>query len=224
MAQLIHVVPRAATPAWNPRGALGLICSVRFQIRTAVAQKVFHFVPPVSHFGSARTATGQESAAIARRNEAPFGPSFAVSVLTEETMSGQRNDDRVPGPRLDCAGVEKRREVRYELSIEIEVSGIDRNGEVFHVRTFTRNVSKWGCRFLMSVEVKEDDIIALHVISSQAGESAQTQQSLFQVLHVKREQDGWLVGAWKMDNEDVWGIDLEKAAKTEKDIRESRKA
>jgi hypothetical protein len=144
-------------------------------------------------------------------------------MLAEETMSGQRYDDRVPDQRQDCAGVENRREVRYELPIKIEISGIDRNGEVFHVQTLTRDVSKRGCRFPMSVEVKVDDIIALHVVSSPAGESAEARQSLFQVLHVNREKDGWLVGAWKMDDRNEWGIDLEKAIKTDGDISEPEK-
>jgi hypothetical protein len=139
-------------------------------------------------------------------------------------MPGRSNHERAPDACTDRAEREKRKEQRFELSIAIEVSGIDRNGEVFHIRTFTRDVSRWGCRFLMSVEVKTDDIVALRVISSPAeGSAAQTQQSLFQVLHVNREKDGWLVGAWKMDDEDVWGIDLEQATRTEEGFSKSRK-
>ena len=126
-------------------------------------------------------------------------------------MSGRRNDERAPEHSLDQLEREKRREQRYKLSIAIEVSGIDRNGEVFHVRTVTMDVSKWGCRFRMPVEAKPNDIVALQVICPPPGKPAHPQQSLFQVLHVQREKDGWLVGAWKMDDEDVWGIDVELA-------------
>jgi len=39
----------------------------------------------------------------------------------------------------------ERREDRFALPFEIEVSGINSDGEVFHVAVQTRNVSQWGC-------------------------------------------------------------------------------
>jgi hypothetical protein len=130
-------------------------------------------------------------------------------------MPGQRNDDKVTDPRMAMAHQGERREVRYEVPIEIEVSGIDPNGAVFHEPTFTRNVSQWGRAFLLSIELKADDIVSVCVASTDTGEFGPAQRSLFQVVRVTQEEVGWLVGAWKIDSGDIRGADLEKIAKHE---------
>jgi hypothetical protein len=125
-------------------------------------------------------------------------------------MSRQRNDDREPEQRVAAASLAVRYEPRYAVPIGIEVTGIDRNREAFHERTFTRNVSEWGCAFLLPVELKKDDIISLRVAGADKEEIEPAPQSLFQVVRVTREGNGWLVGTWKMENKDVWGANLEK--------------
>lgn len=116
---------------------------------------------------------------------------------------------------MASAHLEVRREFRYNVPFEIEISGVDRNGKVFRERTLTEDVSEWGCGFLLSVELKTDDMIALRVTSGDPKESAERQASLFQVRHVEREKGGWRIGAWKMDAQDVWGINLEEVGKPE---------
>jgi hypothetical protein len=123
---------------------------------------------------------------------------------------------------MASAHLEERREQRYTVPIAIEVSGIDRSGEVFRERTFTSNISEWGCGFLLSVELKADEMIALGVTSKLPEKPAQARQSLFQVRHVERHEGGWLVGAWKMDSEDVWGAKLEKIGQPNESTLESR--
>jgi hypothetical protein len=44
---------------------------------------------------------------------------------------------------------------------------------------------------------------------------ATARQSLFQIVRVNREADGWSVGAWKVDSENFWGADIEKIIKRE---------
>jgi len=126
-----------------------------------------------------------------------------------EERKGQKERDL----RMATAHLRQQRETRYTVPIEIEISGIAQNGEVFHERMFTRDVSEWGCGFVTSVELKTDNIIALRVASRDAAESARARQSLFQVRGVLPEEHGWLVGARKMDDGNVWGADLEKIAK-----------
>jgi hypothetical protein len=137
-------------------------------------------------------------------------------------MPGQQNDGIAWDLRMATVHLQRRRELRYRVPIEIEISGIKPNGEAFHERTFTRNVSEWGCGFVTSIEMKEDDMIALRVASRDAEETTQARQSLFQVRRVTPEKDRWLVGAWKMDTGNVWGMDLEKMAEPEGGEIESR--
>ena len=138
-------------------------------------------------------------------------------------MSRQRNDDREPEQRVAAASLAVRYEPRYAVPIEIEVTGIDRNREAFHEHTFTRNVSEWGCAFLLPVELKKDDIISVRVAGADKEEIEPGVQSLFQVVRVTREGNGWLVGTWKMENKDVWGANLEKIGHQEEGALQSGK-
>jgi hypothetical protein len=133
-------------------------------------------------------------------------------------MPDRRNGQNIPDLRMASSHLQERREVRYPISIEIEVSGIDQDGQAFHERTVTKNVSEWGCSFLLSIELKPDDIVALRV----ALPKKESAQSLFQVLRVTREEARWSVAAWKVDGASAWGVDLEKVAKAAEGTRESR--
>jgi PilZ domain-containing protein len=104
----------------------------------------------------------------------------------------------------------ERREERFALPFEIEVSGINGEGSVFHATVQTRNVSRWGCGFVSPIELRKDDIVAIRVASPEEAGVAKRPTIRFQVVRVEREKDGWGVGAWKMDQDDVWGIELDK--------------
>ncbi|HLZ12701.1 MAG TPA: PilZ domain-containing protein [Candidatus Acidoferrum sp.] len=106
----------------------------------------------------------------------------------------------------------ERREERFALPFEIEVSGINGEGEVFHMSLKTRNASEWGCGFLSPIEMKKDDIVAIRVASPDGPGAVQRLPVRFQVVHVERETGGWAIGAWKMESDDVWGIELEMMA------------
>jgi hypothetical protein len=130
-------------------------------------------------------------------------------------MSRRTNDEKVSDLLMASTHQRERREVRYALAIAIFVSGIDRQGRAFHERTSTTNVSAWGCGFRISVELDIDDIVALQASPIENGGAATTRQSLFQIVRVNREADGWTVGAWKVDSENFWGADIEKIIKGE---------
>jgi len=106
----------------------------------------------------------------------------------------------------------ERREERFALPFEIEVSGISSDGEVFHVRVQTRNVSQWGCGFRSPIELKKNDIVAIRVAAPEGPGVIQRPPIRFQVVHVAREEKGWAIGAWKMESDDAWGIELQKMA------------
>jgi hypothetical protein len=137
-------------------------------------------------------------------------------------MTGKRHDGTLHEAVMASSHLQERREARYEVPFEIEVSGLDNRGAVFHERTITRNVSEWGCGFVLPVQLKADDMIAVRLCTRSAAEPAQLRQSVFQVRHVARNPDGWLIGAWKMDNNDLWGTDLETLGKPEGDKLASR--
>ena len=104
----------------------------------------------------------------------------------------------------------ERREERFALPFEIAVSGINGEGEAFHITVQTRNVSEWGCGFLSPMELKKNDIIAIRVVTPEGPGALQRPPIRFQVVRVEREAEGWDVGAWKMEADDAWGIELEK--------------
>ena len=138
-------------------------------------------------------------------------------------MSAHLKDGKGQDPRMASAHLQERREVRYIVTIAIEVSGISGTGEIFHERTFTNNVSEWGCEFILPVELKVEGIIALRVARPDARESAQARQTLFQVVRVTREEGGWLVGAWKMGSENPWGTELDSFAKPDEGDLKARR-
>lgn len=138
-------------------------------------------------------------------------------------MGRDRKQGVVPHTYLASAHLQERREPRYKASVEIEVSGIHQNGEVFRERTVTRDLSEWGCGFLLSFELKADDIILVCVIPAETGTLDQARQALFQVVCVVSEGDRWLVGVWKVENSDLRGVSLEKFGKPEDVSREARK-
>ena len=125
-------------------------------------------------------------------------------------MSREPKDNSGQEGRIATASLAVRYETRYDIPIEIEVIGIDRNGEVFHERTVTKDVSEWGCAFLLSVELKKDDIISLRVIPKDGLQIAPAQQAAFQIVRITLVENGWSIGAWKMESKGVWGAEFQK--------------
>jgi len=100
---------------------------------------------------------------------------------------------------------------------------MDNEGEAFHERTRTLNVSEWGCVFLSSQQLGLDHIFALRPLTKGAGDSGNTPITMFQVVRVRREADSWLIGAWKFGTGDVWGIDFNTLPQPKEGTEASRK-
>ncbi len=82
-------------------------------------------------------------------------------------MADQSNV-KLPDAEMASVHQSERREERFELPFEVQVSGIDSEGAVFHFTVQTRNVSRWGCGFVSPIELRKDDIVALRVASPDA--------------------------------------------------------
>jgi hypothetical protein len=104
----------------------------------------------------------------------------------------------------------ERRETRYSLAIEIWVEGIDANGGIFHFGAVTRDVSEWGCSFSASTEIDVDDIVSIKLRESSKGRADSGAPTLFQVVRVKRENRGWLIGSWRLNDEGPWSAEIER--------------
>lgn len=124
---------------------------------------------------------------------------------------------------MGSAHLETRREVRYPLEVEIEVSGVDAEGRAFHERTKTRNVSEWGCAFVSARKLTLDSILALRAASDGGDTAGEAPVAIFQVVRAEREENKWLVGAWKFGGADIWGVDFKKLPEPEEGSRNSRR-
>lgn len=138
-------------------------------------------------------------------------------------MTSDQNEKNIARTYLASSHMQERREPRYDAKIDIEVSGIDQTRNIIHERTVTTNISEWGCGFTLPIEVKLGDILLVRVTSAHTENAGPARQAMFQVVRVAREEDGWLVGAWKMDSIDVWGGHLEELGRLEQSRLEARK-
>jgi hypothetical protein len=165
---------------------------------------------PLQESAKVCTRPGQPSDANQVVEQWRLGIEFAA-LLPGERMAERRN---VKPPNSGMASLHKseRREERFALPFEIDVSGINGDGEVFHITLQTRNASQWGCGFLSPIELRTDDIVAIRVASPGGPVAVQRLPIRFQVVRVDSEAGGWAIGAWKMEPDDVWGIELEGMA------------
>lgn len=124
----------------------------------------------------------------------------------------KQGDVKLPDAGMASFHESERREERFALPFPIEVSGINGDGEVFHVTVQTRNVSHWGCGFLSPIEMKKNDIVAIRVAAAKGVGVIERPPIRFQVVRADREERGWAIGAWKMESDDAWGVELETMA------------
>lgn len=107
---------------------------------------------------------------------------------------------------------DRRREPRFPISILIEVRGFDRDGQAFCERTMTLDASEWGVGFNLSLELEKDAIIAVRVADSAVHSPPDARPVMFQVMYSERDKHGWKMGAWKMDSERAWCVNLPNMA------------
>lgn len=137
---------------------------------------------------------------------------------------GRRSSETGREAKMASIHVDERREARYAIAFDIEVSGMDRDGRVFRQRTTTINVSEWGCGFLCSTQLRKDDIVSIRQIPASAPDHHPAADAvLFQVVRSERTPKGWLVGVWKMDSQRPWSVLLDESAEPDHGDRRARK-
>lgn len=101
-------------------------------------------------------------------------------------------------------GLEPVREERRPLQIPVEVCGFNLRGRFFSERSETSNVSVGGCKFCLRTQIVPDAIVALRVVSGHKRGGQGTSPVLFQVVRVERDSNQWVVGAIKLQSDELW--------------------
>jgi len=108
-------------------------------------------------------------------------------------------------------GQEARLEQRLPLAIPIEVSGIDRSGQPFCETVWTIDVSMSGCRFKLTKDLGLDSMVAIRVLRTLSGLPGDTRLLVFQIMYSRRDQGGFVIGAWALQPEVEWCPGLPKS-------------
>ncbi len=99
---------------------------------------------------------------------------------------------------------DRRKGRRLALVFPIVVSGLDSSGHFFTERTKTMDISETGCRFYLKARLKPGDVLAIRLIRPQDSRPNQEKQFLFEIAWVAPEGDAWVVGAAKLQPENIW--------------------
>jgi hypothetical protein len=96
------------------------------------------------------------------------------------------------------------RKTRHDVSLRIEVCAFDRAGRFFSEVTETSDVSESGCRCCLRTEISRDAILAIRIVSDCSRGSESSRPILFRTVRMERSAGGWMVGATKLQQNDVW--------------------
>jgi len=98
-----------------------------------------------------------------------------------------------------------RREERSNVQVPVTIYGFAVSGKLFVEHCATRNVSHSGCCLRLQTRPQADSAVALRLlrwgISSKGGS-----QLLFQVVWLRPDGDGWLVGASALGEADLYSL------------------
>jgi hypothetical protein len=90
------------------------------------------------------------------------------------------------------------------MHVPVEVCGFNLRGRFFTERSETSNVSDGGCKFCLRTQIAPDAIVALRVIAGHKSGGQDTSPVLFQVVRAERDSDQWVVGAVKLQSDELW--------------------
>ncbi len=99
---------------------------------------------------------------------------------------------------------DRRKGKRLALVFPIVVSGLDSSWRFFTERTKTVDISETGCRFYLKARPKPGDVVAIRLVSPQDIRPNLEKQFLFEIAWVAPEGDAWVVGASKLQPENIW--------------------
>lgn len=101
---------------------------------------------------------------------------------------------------------DRRKGKRVPLTFPIEVSYFDHTARLFSERTKTSDISEVGCRFQVKTPLSPGDVVAIKLFSRGNEQSPTNKALLFQIIWVRRDPDGWTVGALKLQPENIWHV------------------
>ena len=99
----------------------------------------------------------------------------------------------------------ERSEQRSEVRLAVTVYGFATTGKLFVEHCATRNVSHSGCCIHLQTRPQADAALALRLLRwGLSGKRAS--QLLYQIVWVRKDGDGWLVGASSLGPADLYSL------------------
>lgn len=121
----------------------------------------------------------------------------------EETPNFSRAISPGEEPPQQTDRREQRREQRSDVQLLVTVYGFAATGKLFVEHSSTRNVSHSGCCLRLQTRPQADSALALRLLRWGIS-SKSASQLLFQVVWLRQDGDGWLVGASSLGPADLY--------------------
>ncbi len=97
-----------------------------------------------------------------------------------------------------------RKEPRFPFCYQIQVRGLDHDGNPFEEHSNTADISKTGCRFSLQTQVPRGSFLAISVQGEDGRVGAEA--ALYSVVWRREEGPGYEVGAEIVDGPNLWNI------------------
>lgn len=101
---------------------------------------------------------------------------------------------------------ERRRRRRVAIAFPIEVSGKGVTGTAFHDRALTNDVSESGCQFSFERKLCIGEHLSLSLVNTDFAKLTGTKTQLFEVVWVEPNNMGWVIGARKLQDGNIWPL------------------
>jgi hypothetical protein len=108
-------------------------------------------------------------------------------------------------PLRVLASLERRSEKRIPLVFPIRVQGLAPDDGFFSELTFTLDVSENGCRFATQNQLFRGCVVAIAVAPREEGDPP-GEKALYEVAWASRRDEGWEVGARRLEKKNIWGV------------------
>jgi hypothetical protein len=137
--------------------------------------------------------------------------------LADEVTRAQA-EARVQGamPHWDplrvMASLDRRSEKRIPLVFPIRLQGLAPGEGYFSELTFTLDVSENGCRFATRTRLFRGCVVAISV-APRDGSDAPSEKALYEVAWTSRRDNGWEVGARRLEQKNIWNVTFPEPAK-----------
>ena len=114
-------------------------------------------------------------------------------------------------PLRIMASLDRRAEKRVPLVFPIRIQGLAPGEGYFAELTFTLDVSQSGCRFAARTGLFRGCVVAISVAPRDGSESP-SEKALYEVMWASRREDGWEVGARRLEKKNIWNVAFPEAA------------